>query len=177
MLTKGSSIKGVRFTHALYWNWSWIAQKNLDNEFFEAMKETLNDDCIREMIKHMDLLHLFYFAHINKRFEVLAMEKLSRLRIFPSTVGTIGLMNLRYMLEKIGISLKEISISLSVFPTIFDFYFEGTKRDILEVICACGGKDLKQINFHDFKLTDSETKNLDYIMKLFSARCVDVKFY
>lgn len=175
VLTKGSLINGVRFEHQWYTNWSWIVRENLDSAFFEAISSTLNPDCILQIIKQMDLLHLFYFAHINAQFETLAMTKLSRLRIFPSTVGSIGLMNFRYMLEKIGSSLKELSVSLNAFSLPFGIYFEHTKKYILEIIYTYAGKGLKTIYISDFNLSESEKKNFEYILQLFSQRGTEVQ--
>lgn len=176
VLTKDSPKNRVHFHHRFYSNWPWIARKNLDETFFEAMKEKLNDDCIREIINHIDLLHLIYLAHINEEFEVIVIEKLSRLRIFPSTVGSIGLLNFRYVLQMIGGSLKELSVSLNAFPSTFGFYFDHIKRYVLQVIYSYTGNSLKKIYFYDFNLTESENRNFDHIFRMFSQRGIDVQF-
>lgn len=173
VLNKYSTINCVHFQHRWYSNWSWIEREHQDGAFFEDIHEELNVDCIREIIDKLDLLHIFYFAHINERCEFIAKKNLSRLHIFPSTVGSIGLMNFRYMLEMIGSSLKEISLSLKAFATLFGFYFDHFKKYILILIYMCAGKELKKISLFDFDL--SKTQKLDYV-QLFSERGIQIKF-
>lgn len=175
-IVNGSTINGVHFQHSWYSDWSWLARKNLGGKFFEAMEAELNYDCIREVIKNIDLLQLFYFAHINETFKLLAIEKLSRLRIFPSTVGSINLMNFRYMLEMIR-EFKEISVSLKAFASPFGTHFDRTKMHILELIYTCTtGNILENVNLFDFDLNYWETDNIDSIVKLFRQRGIKVTF-
>lgn len=173
VLIKDSPINRIHFHHQLYSNWSWIARKSWDETFFEAMEEKLNDDCIREIFNHMDLYHLIYLAHVNE-FKVIAIEKLSRLRIFPSTVGSIGLSNFRYLLQMIGDSLKELSVSLNAFPSTFGFYFDHIKRYILQIIYSYTGIRLKKIYFYDFNLTESENRQFDHLFRLISQRGIQL---
>lgn len=173
VLNKYSTINCVHLQHRWYSNWSWIERKTQHGAFFKEIHEILSVDCIREIIDKLDLLHIFYFAHINEQCEVIAKKNLSRLHIFPSTVGSIGLMNFRYILEMIGSSLKEISLSLKAFTPTLGFYFDHIKKYILILIYMCAGKELKKISLFDFGL--SETQNMDYVL-LFSERGIQIKF-
>lgn len=175
VLTEGSSIECVHFQHHWYSNWSWIAAKNEDEKFFKALNVQLNDDCIRKLVKYIDILHLIYFARLNERFQVVVKETLIRTHIFPSTVGSIGLINFRYLLEMFKDSIKEIFLSLNAFPSTHGFYFEHIKKCILIIIYTCSGTKLKKIYLYDFNLTESETRNFDYILKLFSEHDIEVE--
>lgn len=175
VLTKGISIKNVHFQHRWYTNWSWICSKNT-NPFFDQLAEKMNDDCIREIIKYMDVLHLIHFAEINNRFKVLTEERFSHLRIFSSTVGSIGLINFRYLLEMYGGSVKELSISLNAFPTIYGFHFDFFKRYILRTIHKCSGPKLKKIYCYDFAWPVYENENFDQVLQMFKLRNIEIIF-
>lgn len=170
VLTKISTINRVHVQHLWYTDWCWIERENQNGTLFEDMREILNDDCIRQIIDKLDPLHIFYFAH-NEQCELIEKKYLSRLHIFPSTVGSIGLMNFRYMLEIIGSSLKEISLNLKSFAPLS--YFDHIKKYILVLIYMCAGKELKKIFLFDFDF--SETQNLDYVL-LFSNRGIQIQF-
>lgn len=125
-LIKGSSIEGITLIYNWYTDWSWISSKNSDELFFEAMDLTLNDDCIREIMKYFDVLQCVYFGTISQRFRGLTVCEMSRnLRIFPSTVGRIGLMNWRYLLGLLANSVINISLSLTSFY-YYGFIFSHT---------------------------------------------------
>lgn len=175
VLTKGSSIEGVHFQHQWYSNWSWIAAQNENAIFFKEIDEHLNDDCIREVVKYIDVLHSIHFARINVRFHAIVKEQLARIHIFPSTVGLIGLINFRYLLEMFKDSTKEIFLSLNVFPSTHGFYFEYIKKCILQIIFTCSGSKLKNVHLYDFNLTESEIENFN-ILKLFSERDIEIEF-
>lgn len=175
-LVKGSSIEGVVLSHVWYSDWSWMAAKNLDELFFEAMEVTLNDDCIREILKYFDLPQCLYFGTINQRFGDLAVDVLSRnLRVFPSTVGRIGQMNFRYLLSLIGNSVINISLSLTSFA-YFGYIFNGTKIDIMHIIDICTGPQLKKIQLIDFHLDESESLKLAPILQNLKHRGVQVEW-
>lgn len=180
LITKGSSIAGVRLCHNWYSNWSWIAKDNLDSPFFEAIDDCLNDDCIHQIIDHLDCLHLIYFAHINQRFKVIVGKKLSRLRIFPCTVGTIQLMNFRYILYMFGSSVTELSLSLKVFPSNFGYYTDATIRCILETIYHFTGPSLKKVIIHDLDFNPciklNEKRSFELEFRLFSERGIEMNF-
>lgn len=178
VLIQSSSIEGVKFQHAWYTNWSWVASKNHEyDRFLKAIHDELNDDCIRHIFRYINVLELTYLAHFSERVEMIVKGKMMHLQIFPSTVGSIGLMNFRYLLEKFGDSIKTISLSLNAFASPFDFHLEYTKRNLLQVIySSCTGKELKSIEVHDFSLTENRMKNFDEILKLFSEHNITVKF-
>lgn len=178
VLIKGSSIKSVTFQHKWYINWSWILSLNRDETFFEGIDQQLNDDCIFEIIKHLDILHRLYFASINERFErITLMGELSRdLRIFPSSVGSIHLINLRFLLQKIGSSVINLSISLKSFPSTLGFYYSHIKKYILEIIYAFTGPKLKKIHLYDFEMNERLDTSVYEALQLFVPRGVEVKF-
>lgn len=176
VLTEGSSIKCVHFQHHWYSNWSWIPAQNKNEEFFKAIDDQLNDDCIREVIEYIDILNLIYFARINERFQAIVNQKMTHTHILPSTVGSIGLINFRYLLDMFKDSIKEIFLSLNAFRSTLGFYFEHTKIYILQIILTCCGPELKNIHLYDFNLTEKEIENLSYILRLFSERDINVEF-
>lgn len=177
VLIKGSSIESVTFRHTWYSDWSWIASENRDEIFFSAMDEKLNDDCICEIIKYLNIPYCVYFASINERFRAIILKELSRdLRISPSSVGTIGLINFRYLLETFGNSVINLSVTLTSFPSTLGFYFSHVKTYILVIIYKCTGPNLKNINLYDFNLNERERKNVNDILQLFSQRGIKIKW-
>lgn len=174
-LARGSQIQGVHIIGRWIPNWTWIASDNSDKAFFEAMGNTLDDDCIRELNKHLDLPHLVYFAHIDDRFKAIAAEK-KRLRIFPSVVGSINLMDLRYLLHMFGSSITELSISLNTFPSTFGHYFDHTKRFILRIISDYTGPQIKKIGLYDFVFNENEKKDFECFFDMFIKRGIELKF-
>lgn len=178
VLINGSSIESVTLQHRWYSNWSWIVSANRDKTFFEGIDQQLNDDCIREIVKHIDILHRLYFASINERFRSITLEgKLSsNLRIFPSSVGVIGLMNFRFLLKMFGSLVINLSVSLTSFPSTFGFYFTHIKTYILDIIYACTGPKLKKIHLYDFDLNETDKKSVDGIVQLFVQRGIEVNF-
>lgn len=176
VLTKGSSIEGVQFQNQWYSNWSWIAAQNQSEQFFDMVAERLNDDCIREIVEYIDILHLIYFARMNNRFQSIVNQKMTHTHIFPSTVGSIGLINFRYILEMFKDSTKEIFLSLNAFRSSHGFYFEYVKIYILQIIYTCSGCGLKKIRLYDFNLTEREIEKFNSILELFLQRDIDVEF-
>lgn len=164
----------VKFQHLWYSDWSWIESRSSDTTLFSAILENLNDDCIREIIEHIDLLHLLYIAHLNEQYKVFATEKLSKLHIFPFTVGSINLMNFRYLFGMFGTSMKEISVSLNAFTSHSGFYYSFTKRIIMQIIYSFTGSKLETVHLYDFNLTAMERENFDLILQSFSTRGVQI---
>lgn len=115
-------IKGVRFHNIWYKDWSWFPEESHCSLFAE-IDDALNDDCIREVFKYLDILHLVYLSRMNQRFKALAAEQLSRCHIFPSTTGTIGILNFRYLLETFGNFIKELHLSFHAFAYGSGFFF------------------------------------------------------
>lgn len=175
VLTKGVSIKNVRFQHGWYTDWSWISLKNTNKWFFDQLDENLNDDCIREVIKYIDILHLIHFVQLNDRFKALTEECFFHLRIFPSTVGAIGLINFRYLLEMFSGSVKELSVSLNAFST-HGFLYDSFKRYILRIIHKCTGPKLKKVYCYGFTWPECENENFDCVLQMFSQRNIGIKF-
>lgn len=173
-LVKKSSLKCSTLLNPWYTEWSWIEFKNLDESFFAAIDDKLNDNVICEIMKYIDPLHLVHFASINERFNKLAESR--HLRIFPSTVGTIGLINFRFLLEKFGSTVINISLSLTSFRSFFGFCFSNTKYLILNIIYWFTGPLLKKVRLYDFDLDGSETEEIDSITQLFDQRGIEVKF-
>lgn len=175
ILIRGSSINNVHFRQPLYNDWFWIASDVSDKKFFEDMDEKLNDDCILNIIKHLDLQHIIYFAHINERFQSIAKLGLSVLRIFPSTIGSINLWNFRYMLHMFGSTLTELSVSLNIFPATFGLYFDHTKKQILQLICMHTEIKLKRVNLYDFNFNENEIKDFgEHFFIILRTRGVEV---
>lgn len=161
--------------HPWYTDWSWISLRNSDTTLFELMNDLLIDDCIREILKHVNVLDLIRFAHFNDRFMGLAEEKLSRLRVISSTVGTIGMMNFRYLLTKFGDNITELSISLNVFPSLFGFYGDETKEDVLRIILDLVKPQLKKIHFHAFNFSKNQNKVIEHFLKSLSERGTEIE--
>lgn len=174
VLVKKSSLKCKIFQHYWYTDWSWIGMKNLDASFFAAIDAKLNDNVIREITKYQDPLHLVYFASINERFNSLAVSR--HLRIFPSTVGTIGLMNFRFFLEKFGSSVIKMSLSLISFHSSLGFCYSHHKYLILNIIYWFTGPLLKKVQLYEFDVDESEKEKIDSITNLFDQRGTKVAF-
>lgn len=123
VLTKGSLIKNVRFKDVYNSNLPWIVSNNLDSTILKVMDEKLNDDCIRYIMKHLNVKDLIFSKNFNGRFEALVEEKMSKLRILPCTVGAIDLMNLRYILYMFGSYVLWSSvIFLHIFSALIVMY-------------------------------------------------------
>lgn len=175
VLIKGSSNESVRFEPVYNSNISWVASNKLDGTILRAIDETLNDDCIREIIKHISFKENILFGHFNVRFKALVEEKFKRLRIFPSTTGTIDLINFRYFLHLFGNSMVELSLSLHVFRSTFGHYFEHTKKNILQTISNYFGQELKIIRLYDFEF--NERSDFEWFIIFFAERGIQVDTY
>lgn len=175
VLIKGSSIKSVTFQHRWYSDWSWVVWSSRTNAFFDDMDKGLNDDCIREIIKYIDIPHRIYFASISERFGALTLEISRDLRIYPSTVGMIGLMNFRYLMETFGSSVINLSVSLTSFSPTLGFYFSHIKTYILDIISLCTGPKLRAIHLCDFNWSEEEEEKVGGILQMFAQRGVEFK--
>lgn len=164
----------VTIHHSWYSNWGWMACNDFDKDFLKAIHGNLNDDCLREIIKYLDLRQLIYFGQFNNRFKAIAEEKMSRLRISPSTVTPIGLMDFRYLIHLYGDSLKKISLSLHAFASVFGCYCDRKKKCILKIIYDGTGPKLRRIFFHDFDLIESDTIKYE---RLFFERGTEITFF
>lgn len=176
VMAMGSSIEDVQLQHRWYSNWSWIKSESAVGTFFSSLIESLNNDCVQEILRHVDLLHLIYIAHINENFKGIVAERLSMLQIFPVNVGSIHLMNFRYLLEMFSGSIKNISLSLNAFSSPLGIYCSYTKSIILRIIYKCSGNELKSVCLYDFNSTEIEMENFDYILQLFSAKGTKIVF-
>lgn len=134
------------------------------------MMDKLNDDCIYEVAKYFDYLHLIYLSRIDQRFKAIVSKKLSRFHVSPSTVGTIDMMNLRYMLGMFSSSIKELSLSLLVFTSTFGFYQDQKIRRVLQIIYDCSGIQLEKIYLHDFHFYKHPNANFEYFVRQCSER-------
>lgn len=157
---KGSSVEGVKMSKHLYVDWCWLGKRSLDKTFFDKLNQALNDDCILQIIGYLDPLHMIFFGTLAERFQSLLKMKLTKLRICPSTVGTIGIMNLRYLLHVYGDSLKSLYISIHSFRPIFGFYPPDLKKDVLLTICHFSGRNLKHLYLHGFNSIDCNCNDL-----------------
>lgn len=173
VLVSQSLLKCRTFLHPWYTEWPWLKLENANESFFTAIDATLNDNIICEIIKYIDPLHLLHFASINERFNGLA--EMRHLRIFPSTVGTIGLMNFRFLLEKFGSTVINISLSLTSFHSS-SFCFSHTKCYILNIIYWFTGRLLKKVRLFDYDLDDNETEKIGSIKHLFDERGIELIF-
>lgn len=167
-LLSGQTIfEGIYFEHKMYTDWGWIFKfKEADKILFQAMDDELIDDCIYEIMRHLNVLDLIHFAQYNDRCMKLAKSKLSRLQITLATVGTIGMINFRYLINLLGESITELSISLKVFPSVFGFYYDETKEDALRTICNLIKPQLKRVYFYDFNFNKSQNEILHYLRSL-----------
>lgn len=173
VLINGSSIDRVRFVHSWYTDYSWIPDGE-QNRIFKRMHEALNDDCIRHVIKFIDFEHIIKFAHFNDRFKGLAEEKLRCLHIIPSMVGTIGMMNFRYLLNMFGDTMTELSISRNAIQAVFGLYTDAIKNRMLSIICETAGSELKNIFLYDFIQKDTENIEFQNFLELLSMKGIDV---
>lgn len=150
-LVKSTCIEGVKISNPLYVDWSWM-KKTTHTEFYDAINENLNDDCIREVINWLDLRYLIYFGHINLRFNELAKEKMKLLNICPLNIGLIDVMNLRYMLYLSENSLQTLRISIHSIPTIFGIHPMEKKEAVLQTVLHFAGTKLKRLQLQGFHI-------------------------
>lgn len=156
---KGSNVEGATLYNRWYFDWSWLKKQNPNTDLFIDINEELNDDCICEILNHLDLLHMIYFGSMNERFHAILENKLKKVHIRPATVGTIELMNLRYILHLCGDSLIELYISIYSFRSEFGWYSHDRKNNVLATILHFAGKNLKQLYLHGFDSIDGEIDN------------------
>lgn len=175
MLAMGSSNEHVQFQHQWYSNWSWMKSESSVGTFISALLDSLNDDCIQEVLKYVDFLQLIYIARLNEKFKIFVVENVKILHISPLNVGTIGVMDLRYIIEMFS-GFKKIHLSLHAFRSCLGFYYKHIKVLILQVIYHCSGGELKAVHLYDFGLSEEELESIDSILQLFSARNIKIEF-
>lgn len=158
-LTKGSNTEGAFLWSPWYVDWCWIQKQNSYNEFFKCIEEELNDDCVFEIMKYLDVLHIIFFALINTRFSKIAKDKLKKIEIYPTTVGVIDLMNFRYILNWCGDSLEKLYISVDCFRSHFGCHSSDQIKHILEIILYFAGNNLKFLHLKGFHSIDNGIKN------------------
>lgn len=176
VLINGSSINSVTIQNRWYSKWPSITSANRDKTLFKAMDEALNEDCIDEIIKYIDIPHRMHFASFNVRFKSILLNSILThdLKIFPSSVKNFGLVNFRHLLVEFGSSMVNLSVSLLSFTSTFGFYFTHIKMYILEIIHACALPKLKKINLYDFDLNENEERKFESIFQLFVQRGIEV---
>lgn len=153
-----------------YKNWSWIGT-DCDNSTFTAMNDKLNEDCVREVINKLDYLHLIYLSRMDEKIKVLA--NLSRCYVNPPTVGTINLMNFRFILEMFSIS--ELSVSLHAFDSTFGAYFDHYKKNILSTILCCNNRmRLNKVYLYDFDYAKTNKNDFEYFVKEFQLQGMEL---
>lgn len=160
LLTTGSNTDGVFLFSIFYVDWCWIQKQNLDNIFFKSVEEKLNDDCKYAILNYLDPLHIIFFATINDNFCAIAKEKLKTMKIRPSTVGIIDLMNFRYILNWCGDSLEKLYLSIHCFRSNFCCHSSDRKKHILEIILFFAGENLKFLHLERFDSIDDKIENL-----------------
>lgn len=142
------------------------------------MCNILADDCIREVMKHLDLLDLLYISEMNERLEVIAAEKMKRVKFCSDTIGidgTIGILNFAYIISKFRHSIHELSVSMEIFPSYFNHYLDHQKCAVLSIIHRFVGPQLKTINLHKFDIDNSgKVMNIAYFLTLLTEKNIQV---
>lgn len=171
-LTKNRDTVGVKIKNNLYIDWSWINMVCPNVEFFAAINNALNDDCILAVTKQLDLCHLIYFGTINLRFNNLIIKnQLREIFITPANVGLIDIMNLRYIMHLSKDSLAKLTISIDCFPTIFKIHSRDKKKAVLETIARHAGPKLKEVCLLKFNVDE----DLNFCINMLIERGVSVE--
>lgn len=170
VLVNGTDVDGAKIYHPSYKDWSWL-RKKCSSDYFGALNNALNDDCIREITKYLDLLHLVYLGEQNKRFNAISEEAMKKLWVHPSTVGQIGTINLRYLLYLSEDTLEELSISIHSFPTVFGIHSNEMKNDLLKTIIFFAGNKLKKVRLNGFRFGE----NIKWLRHVLHHRGVQVE--
>lgn len=166
-------IDGACFsTHSWSQKWDLFGSDSYDSTTFTAMNKTLIDDCIRKIATYLDYLHLIQLSRIDKNFKAIAAETLARCHVRPSAIGTIDIMNFRYLLDMFGSSMYELSVSLDAFISNFGTYFPNRKSIILQVIlCRTNMLKLKKVILYRFDLS---TAQKNHFVKAFSDQRIEL---
>lgn len=127
-------------------------------ELLKAIGSGLNEDCIYEIAKRLDLIGLADLYSLCKidRLKSFICYKYSILIIDRNTVGRVfGLMNLCYVLHQMGDIVENISVSLLSFRG--GSQYKGSQKlvyGILYSVCYLTGANLKSITLRDCEICE-----------------------
>lgn len=173
-LLASKSIKEVAITSIFYTASSWTKIDSTE-KLWIGINERLNDDCIMEILNHLDVEHLIYFSQICDRFKCLVARKLSKLRITFSTIGEIGLLNFAFIVAQFSKSVTEIHISTSAFRSKFGIYDDCIKGTVLQTILYFGSQ-LKKVVLDGFDLQDiGDYIDLSFFLNLLKEKNVEIE--
>lgn len=130
----------------------------VEDAFLESMLDSLNEDCVIEVLKYLKPLQLKNISKRNHRISDIITSRMSRtvscVKITVESVGTISIMNFHYLLLEYGTEINELHVSITAFPSTFGLYTSEMKYTILFLIMKLA-KNLKSLCLTDFNL-DSE---------------------
>lgn len=163
----------ITFKHLWYTDWSNSKPDEIavGDDFLEYMFNTLNDDCICEVLKYMNPFQLQYIKQrllglvgqnndrMSNIFDHMIYSKICRVNIDENTFGVIGIMNLKYLLYMYGDQIEELCISITTFPRTFGNYNSDLKYEILFLI-ASDIRNLKKLKLVGFNLDNNLASNL-----------------
>lgn len=161
----------LEFKHMWYETYSGKITTKLLND----IKLTLNQDCIDEIAKRLDVVGLADLLSVckNSSLDQIAGRRFSNLIINQTSVGSsFGLMNLCYVLHLMGDIVKSIIISLHSFRGgTRNKWNQKLKYSILYNVCYFTGPHLKSITLEHFEL-DVNDLNFRSLMNNLQARNV-----
>lgn len=147
----------ISFTHRWYTDWSKHRPDELkvEQSFIDSMLDSLNDDCVSEVLKFLSPLQLLYISKRNVRISNVITSKMAssvtRVKITEQFVGIIGIMNFQYLLLEYGTKIYDLVVSIKVFPSTFGLYTWDIKYTILSVIMKLA-QNLKKLQLIGFDL-------------------------
>lgn len=146
----------ITFNNLWFVNWNYIDSFTKEEEsFLVEIQKNLPDDCIREVLKHLNSMILVHLSHYDEQFFSLTAEKLKRLEISPLTLDKpIGIMNLCLLLKRCGESLVELHISLDSIQNFASFGSHSLydRFAIIHFIGMFTGTKLKRVDLNAFDL-------------------------
>lgn len=180
--------ENISFRHHWYTDWSKYRPDELkvENSFLDAMFESLNDDCVSEVLKYLNPLQLLYLSKRDVRVSnVIASRMASFVTCvnITETIGTIEIMNFQHLLLEFGTNIYDLHISVKAFSTKFAVHSWDIKFAILFGIVKLM-QNLKKLTLIGFDLYSEKDvwgtedyikcKNLIDFMK---ARGVEVVYH
>lgn len=147
----------------------------ITTKLLNDIKLTLNQDCVDEIAKRLDVVGLADLLSVckNSSLDQIAGRRFSNLIINQTSVGSsFGLMNLCYVLHLMGDIVESIIISLHSFRGgTRNKWNQKLKYSILYNVCYFTGPNLKSITLEHFEL-DVNDLNFRSLMNNLQARNV-----
>lgn len=163
----------IRLYHQ--WYFAELKERKTVDDTLNGMIETLNNDCILEVMKYLDFEDLLYMANYKGHFQALVQKK--ELKLTPSAIPRpIGILTLIRVLQLFVETITSLEISLtSIRPGPFNAYSFFDKCAIIHFIMSYAGVQLTRVTFEGFLSNENVFLFRSYTWKL-EKRGVEVIF-